>query len=190
MQICGIVTAVFLLTANPSARAGPVVLGVGSMAPDFSARNIMTGETVRLSAEQGRLVVLTFWASWCNPCRRELPILEKAQRVVGKDRMKVLAVNFQDSPGNVSQIKKIMQSWQLTLLEDRNGSIAKRYGISSIPHLFMIDAEGRVVANHLGYGDRTLEELVADINVALHAVPPAPADADAAPSEGASVAPP
>jgi hypothetical protein len=55
----------------------------------------------------------------------------------------------------------------MSLLEDRNGGIANRYKITAIPHLFMIDRNGKVVANHTGHGDKSLEVLVADINNAM-----------------------
>ena len=69
------------------------------------------------------------------------------------------------------------------MVDDRNGYIAGRYGISAIPHLFIIDRDGNVLANHIGYGDRSLDELVDDINHALSGAPPiepqdAPATAD------------
>jgi hypothetical protein len=56
-------------------------------------------------------------------------------------------------------------------MQDRNEHVARLYSISKIPHLFMIGRDGKIVANHLGYGDRTLDELLADINHALAASP-------------------
>ena len=58
------------------------------------------------------------------------------------------------------------------MIDDRNGSIASHYAISAIPHLFIIGRDGKVLANHVGYGDRSLEELVDDINHALTETPP------------------
>jgi thiol-disulfide isomerase/thioredoxin len=140
---------------------------IGTDAPLFQARNLVTGEKLELAAERGKLVILTFWATWCGPCRRELPILERAQEVLGKDKLTVFAVNYRDTPQAAAALKRMAKGWQLTLVEDSNGSIANHYGISSIPHLFIINRTGRVVANHLGYGDRTVEDLVNDINKAL-----------------------
>jgi thiol-disulfide isomerase/thioredoxin len=59
----------------------------------------MTGEVVPLSSQRGKVVILTFWASRCAPCRRELAILERAQEVVGKDKLTVFAVSYRESPG-------------------------------------------------------------------------------------------
>lgn len=154
---------------------------VGSIAPDFRARNLLTREDTPLSSQRGKVVILTFWASWCAPCRRELPVLEKAQQIVGRDKLTVFAVSYRENPDAVFQIKKLASAWQINIIEDRSGWIANHYSISSIPHLFIIGRDGKVLANHLGYGDRSLEELIADINHALmqstpveHEVSPSP----------------
>jgi thiol-disulfide isomerase/thioredoxin len=144
--------------------SGPAV---GTIAPDFKVHNLVTGEEVTLSSEHGKVVILTFWASWCGPCKRELPILENAQRLVGKDKLVVFAVSHRDKPEALAAIKKPAANWQINVMTDRNDHVARLYAVSAIPHLFMIGRDGKVVANHLGYGDRTIDELVADINSAL-----------------------
>jgi thiol-disulfide isomerase/thioredoxin len=152
-----------------SATELPSGPAVGTVAPDFKVHNIVTGEDVTLSSQHGKVVILTFWASWCGPCKRELPILESAQRVISKDRLVVFAVSYRDSEAALAAIKKAAANWQINVMKDRNEHVASVYSVKSIPHLFMIGRDGKIVANHLGYGDSTLEELVADINRALAA---------------------
>jgi thiol-disulfide isomerase/thioredoxin len=158
-----------LFCAYVSATELPSGPAIGTIAPDFKVRNLVTGEDVTLSSQHGKVVIVTFWASWCGPCKRELPILEKAQRVVGKDNLVVFAVNHGDAPEALAAIKKPAANWQINIMKDRNEHVASLYSVKSIPHLFMIGRDGKIVANHLGYGDSTLEELVADINRALAA---------------------
>jgi thiol-disulfide isomerase/thioredoxin len=150
-----------------SAQAASDSLTVGAFPPDFKAKNAVTGEELRLSAQQGKVVVLTFWASWCGPCRKELPVLENLQRKVGKDKLVVFAVAFQESFEGFKAMKKIARDWQLTLIEDQSERIASQYAIKAIPHLFIIGRDGKVLATHTGYGESSIDELVADINGAF-----------------------
>lgn len=160
-------------TAIVASQTGPAV---GSVAPEFNARNLLTGEIVPLSSQRGKVVILTFWSPRCAPCRRELPILERAQQLVGKGRLTVFAVTYRASPDTERRLKKLASTWNINLIQDDSGWIGYQYAISSIPHLFLIDRQGKVVANHVGYGDRSVEELVADINRALAGSTPAEPD--------------
>lgn len=153
---------------------------VGSIAPEFTVRNALTGEEMPLSSQHGKVVVLTFWATWCPSCRQELPVLERIQEIVGKDNLCVLAVNYREHPDAWRPLKKLAANWGLTLIDDHSGSIAGHYKVSLIPHLFIIDREGRVLANHLGYGTSMNTELAAEVNRAL-AGSPSPSAADSAP---------
>jgi thiol-disulfide isomerase/thioredoxin len=156
------------ICSTTEAATGPAV---GTVAPDFKVHNLVTGEEVTLNSQRGKVVILTFWASWCTPCKRELPILEGAQRAVGKDKLVVFAVSYRDREAALAAIKKPASSWQINVMTDRNAHLANLYSVSTIPHLFMIGRDGKVVANHIGYGDRTLDELLADINRALAPLP-------------------
>ena len=161
-------------------QAATKPLAVASIPPDFTAKNAVTGERIRLSEQHGRTVILTFWGTWCGPCRRELPILEKAQRKLGKDRLVVYAVSFRERPDILRVLRGNARSWNISLIEDRDGWIAGRYAVESIPRLFMIGWDGRVLASHLGYGDSTVDELVADLNRAPQQPKEAPASSEPA----------
>jgi thiol-disulfide isomerase/thioredoxin len=172
--------ALLLFSCAAGVTAASVSPEVGSIAPDFKAHNLVTRETTLLSSQRGKVVILTFWASWCGPCRRELPILERAQRVLGKDKLTVYAVSFQDKNA-ASSIIRAAATWQINVIDDRSGWISGHYAITSVPHLFIIGKDGKILATHLGYGDRSLEDLVADINQAL-AEPAPDAEGDSPPA--------
>jgi thiol-disulfide isomerase/thioredoxin len=142
---------------------------VGSVAPDFTAYNYVTGEKTRLSDQHGKVVILTFWATWCAPCREELPNIEGIQEHIGKDQLVVLAVNYRDSDETISYLRKNAKksAWKISMLLDPNGGIAVKYGIDSIPHLFLIGRDGNIAAAHSGFGDGSLDTMLPEINAAL-----------------------
>ena len=77
----------FALAGRSADSNGPAV---GSMAPDFTAHDAVTGEIIPLSSQRGKIVILTSWASWCGPCRRELPFLANVQRVAWSEAISSL----------------------------------------------------------------------------------------------------
>ena len=91
----GWIVALFLAFASPTpAQAG---LAVGQPPPDLLGKNPQ-GDEVRISDHGGKVVVVTFWASWCGYCLKEMPVLEGLQRAVGRERMEVVAVNLKEPP--------------------------------------------------------------------------------------------
>ena len=170
--LMGLIPCYGYAARGSSKISGPAV---GTIAPDFDGRNILTGDRIPLSSQRGKIVnIVTFWASWCAPCRRELPILDKALRVVGQDRLSVIAVSFRESTDAIRAIKKMAAEWHINFIDDSSGAIARHYSIEAIPHLFMIDRTGKVVANHTGYGDSSLQVLVKDLNRTLISPPDEP----------------
>jgi peroxiredoxin len=149
-------TGWFVLLPSWAAGASPAV---GEPAPDFTTKNLLTHNLVTLSSQHGKLVFLTFWASWCPPCRMELPILENVQRKLGSDRALVYAVSFQENDESGVRKWAKVNGLQLTLLEDFSGKVARKYEIHSIPHLFIIGRDGTILKVHSGYGPGSIDEL-------------------------------
>lgn len=145
-----------------SMRRGAVVAGggpeVGSPAPDFSLPALNGDGDVRLADFRGRPVIVNFWASWCNPCRQEFPLLQQALRDHRQDRLAVVGVTFRDIPDDsrdfVSQMKA---TW--TQAVDDDHAVAKAFGVRSIPLTFFIRADGNIAARVFGF---TSEAALAD----------------------------
>ena len=78
------------------------------------------GTNVLVSAYHGKVVVLSFWASWCGYCLKELPVLEKIQRVLGKDRIEVIAINIDKDRGDYLKMKRQLKKFELTMARDEN----------------------------------------------------------------------
>lgn len=120
---------------------------VGQTAPDFTLRT-MDGKAVRLCDLKGKVVVLDFWASWCGPCLRELPSIEKLHREYkGKDVI-LLGVNAEDP----EDARALVQDRQYTFptLLDEGRSVTKLYQIRAIPTVIVIDPRGLVSEHFVG----------------------------------------
>ena len=130
--------------AEPGATTGGAIPAprAGFLAPDFELTSA-SGETLRLSDLRGRPVLLNFWASWCPPCREEMPAFEQAYRQYQDDGFVILAVNaaYSDSPAKALAFS---ESLDLTfpIVFDYDGSVAGLYRTHSLPSSFFIDAGG------------------------------------------------
>lgn len=114
----------------------------GFLAPDFELPTI-TGETIKLSDLRGQAVLVNLWATWCPPCRAEMPAIEKIHNEYKDQGLVVLGVNmtYQDSP---SDIPPFISEYGLTfpILLDKTNSVGSAYQLRSLPSSFFIDREG------------------------------------------------
>jgi thiol-disulfide isomerase/thioredoxin len=111
------------------------------------------GTTLALQDLRGRVVLLTFWASWCEPCRTELPVFETLHREIGAEGLAVVAINARE---RVPAIREFWRSLDLTfpiVLEPR-GEIQRKYGVLGLPTTFLVARDGRAVARAIGPRDR------------------------------------
>ena len=101
------------------------------------------GPAWTLAAQRGQVVVLNFWASWCEPCRAEMPSLELLAARHEKDRLQVVAVNFRETD---AALRRFLASMPLTLpiLRDADGAVAKAWGVRVFPSTAVIGRDGRV----------------------------------------------
>ncbi|MBW2064712.1 MAG: TlpA family protein disulfide reductase [Deltaproteobacteria bacterium] len=109
----------------------------------------MNGNNVRLSDYRGKVVFLNFWATWCPPCREEMPSMERLHnRLKGKDFV-MLAVDLQEP---ASRVRKFFRDHKLTFtaLLDEDGKVARMFGIRNIPATFILDREHRVIGMAVG----------------------------------------
>jgi len=117
------------------------------------------GELVNAREYVGRVVFLNFWATWCEPCKREMPALEQFAASQPEGGAVVLAVNVQERRIDVEAFLTEYGITDLTILLDTNGDVSDQYGIYQLPVTFVIDTNG--VIRYPKYGEITLEELTA-----------------------------
>jgi len=126
---------------------------LGVTAPDFALEDL-EGNTVRLSDFRGKVVVLNFWASWCPPCKAEMPDLDQIAAELGVDDFGVLlAVNLTDgSRETESKARQYIKDnrFSMPVLLDKGTKTADNYSINSIPTTFIIDQEGRIYTYVVG----------------------------------------
>lgn len=150
--------ALLLLPVLASAGVRPKP---GELPPDALGKN-MEGEPVTVSQHRGKVVIVTFWASWCGPCRRELPMLAHVQKTVGREHLEVIAVNYKEPRRDFLRVLRANRGFELTYVHDR-GPVSALYGVTSLPNMFIIDREGRIAHTHIGYGEETFEKLIEEI---------------------------
>ena len=144
-------------------------------APDFLGIDT-AGHTVHVSALRGKLVIATFWASWCGSCLRELPALEGIQRSVGHGQLEVFAINYGETQQVWERIRTAFHDAGIGLLHDPGDRASDAFSVEEIPALILIDREGRIVYRHVGYDKATLDQLIAELQpmLAMKATPPDP----------------
>ncbi len=113
-----------------------------------------TGKRWRAADLQGRPVLLNFWASWCEPCRAEMPSLQALAELYGPDKLLVLAINFKEPP---ARALRFAQSTGVTLpvLLDTQGLLARQWGVKVFPTTLLIDARSRPKSRVQGEVDWT-----------------------------------
>lgn len=170
-----------------AAHAGAPKVGRGDLPPDVFGKD-ESGQPISLERHRGKVVIVTFWATWCPYCLKELPVLENIQNRAGKDRIEVIAVNWKEDRDTYRAVRRALKGLTLTLTSDTSGQIGEAYGVASIPHMLMIGKDGRVDSVRRGYSEEHLEDIAADLNRLLQAPGPDVATAAAAGSTSAPVA--
>ena len=123
--------------------------GAKPLAPDFRLARLDGDGHLDLRTLRHKVVVLNFWASWCDPCKREMPQLERAYRAYRDRGVVFVGVDAQDFKSSArAQVKKFGTSYPV--LYDGSGSVLDRYGGMGLPKTFLIDRRGRVLDVHLG----------------------------------------
>lgn len=120
-------------------------------APDFTLKDLH-GNLVSLKDLRGKVVFLNFWATWCPPCRLEMPTMEKLHKELGGRGLVILTINFQEGP---EEIKEFFREHGLTFttLLDRKSKVFGLYQAWSLPTTYLINKRGEIVGRVIGYRD-------------------------------------
>jgi peroxiredoxin len=146
---------------SEAAAANPLVgPGVGRMAPDFTLTTL-DGGTFRLSEQRGKPVVLNFWATWCGPCQRELPALQKAAEHFGDDVVFVGVDQGEEAAIVQSYVDKMGLTFTIPM--DTDGQVGYDWSVQGLPTTFFIDRSG--VIRSLWMGEMNSVTLAENISI-------------------------
>ncbi|MBN8636589.1 MAG: redoxin domain-containing protein [Anaerolineae bacterium] len=120
---------------------------VGS-APDFTATTL-TGETVRLSDYRGQIVMLNFWATWCPPCRAEMPAIERAYERFSEQGVMVLAINNGETSAEIAPFATTL-GLRFPVVLDTDRRLQTAFGMTGYPTSLFIGRDGEIYATHTG----------------------------------------
>ncbi|MFQ5936520.1 MAG: TlpA family protein disulfide reductase [Acidiferrobacterales bacterium] len=121
----------------------------GQMAPNFALKSVK-GKNLRLSEFRGEVVMINFWATWCGPCRQEMPVLDELYRRYHPIGFALLGVNIDDHTGRASKMARRL-GVSYPILFDAQKAVSRLYDVNAMPTTVMLDRDGRVRYVHRGY---------------------------------------
>ncbi len=127
----------------------PILVNADNEAPNFTLPT-QNGDEIRLSDLKGQVVYLDFWASWCAPCRRSFPWMNRLHKQIDPDQFKIIAINLDSDE---TQARKFLSNLpaEFTVAFDPKGLTAEAYQLPGMPTSYLIDQQGRVVSRHVGF---------------------------------------
>ena len=158
-------TSIHSATALPNApiTAAPAPI-IGAPAPDFSLLDLR-GRTLELSSLRGKAVLINFWATWCEPCREELPLLDRIAKKY-PDGLSVIGVETGDPEDAVRSYIEALAPTSITVLLDPSFAARDLYLVRGLPTSFFIDASGTVRQMKIGALDASeIDTILADMGV-------------------------
>jgi len=159
------ITVMFAFVIVPLMRPKRRDMNVGRPAPDFSLEVIHGGDPgnrIRLSTLRGKAVLLDFWASWCAPCREQMPIVERMTKKFGDRDLVVVGIDTSDSRSDATEFLQARAPAYPSLF-DEGGFVAKAYEVTAIPVVVVVDREGVISAVRRSIvPEPELEQLIRD----------------------------
>lgn len=158
---------IFFLLLSTQALPTPWAIEemVGKRAPYFSLKGV-DGKVYSLTDFSGKVILLNFWASWCPPCRKELPVLEKIEDDFKGKGFSVVTISTDSDRSTLDAFLK-KYPVKLIVLHDSEMRIWRKYNVFSLPTSFLIDRKGVIVERFFGGHDRAVDDLRTKIEEAL-----------------------
>jgi peroxiredoxin len=152
-------------TVKPAAK--PVSSAVeGAAAPDFTVRDL-AGQEVKLAALKGKVVLVNFWATWCPPCREEIPSMMKLNQSMAGKQYQMLAISIDE--GGKAAVESFFKKSGMTLPAclDTDGAVSRSYGTTGVPETFIVDKAGIIQKKIVGGMDWSSPDVIASLDELL-----------------------
>jgi peroxiredoxin len=146
------------------ASAASAAILTSRLAPDFTLHS-MAGANLRLQEQRGQVVLLNFWASWCGPCRQEMPHLDRLYEKYHSAGFQLLGVNVDEDVRNAAGVSSKL-GLHFPVLLDTEKKVSRLYDLGTMPSTVLIDRDGRIRYIHRGYQDgyeQTYEEQIREL---------------------------
>ncbi len=161
-------------TLTFSAFSAPAVMALeqGEQAPDFTLPDIQEGKAdITLSSLRGKTVYVDFWASWCTPCLRSMPLINELYAKYRERGFEVVAINVDDP---VDDGREFLLDTPLDYLiaADTESSVLEQYGVIGMPTSYLIDPQGVVRLVHMGFKDKDIEIIEKELTQVLDEAQP------------------
>ena len=158
VAVIAVVLGLYFLSRHRPASAGVNAANLAQhpLAPEFSLPDL-TGQPVTLSAYRGKVVLLDFWATWCGPCREEIPHFVDLQERYRSQGLQVIGISMDDSP---DPVRDFYRSYKMNYpVAVGDAKFAELYGgVLGLPIAFLIDRDGHITAKHIGATDISVFE--------------------------------
>jgi peroxiredoxin len=156
--LCALVLLALCVAPGCTKQEAPAI--EGKLAPDFTLKDL-SGRPVQLSTLKGKVVLVNFWATWCPPCREEVPSMLKMNQAMQGKPFQWLAVSIDEGgKGAVTDFMKKAGADMPALL-DTDGAVSRRYGTTGVPETFVIDTKGVIMKKVVGGMDWSSPEVLA-----------------------------
>lgn len=135
---------------------------IDGAAPDFTLKSNQDGKNLRLEDMRGQVVMLNFWASWCGPCRQEMPLMDDIYKKYEKLGFTILAVNVDEDSADADRFLRDVPV-SFPVLYDNESRISELYDVDAMPTTIMIDRNGNKRFLHRGYKDGYEKDYVKEV---------------------------
>ena len=158
LALIAVVAALYFMARHHGVPPGGMGTSVGkeSLAPDFSLPDL-TGQKLDLSSYRGKVVLLDFWATWCDPYREEIPHFVELQNKYGNKGLQIIGVSMDDGPEPVREFyQRFKMNYPVVMGNPQTGELYG--GVLGLPIAFLIGRDGRISAKHIGATDISVFE--------------------------------